>query len=278
MRTHVFQSVSILITAAMLTACAQSAHQLERKGIGSEGLMEGSPASESRVDADASEQASLFAQLRAAPTEFLGRTVTISGIVLNAKRLEGFTELEILQLPADAGVPSAGDRRRSLGRFLARQSSFLDPATLGGDPLVTVTGVVEGELQRPLNEGADNYLYPIVTVRELKVWPRGLSRSSAPFSAQRYPRPYQDLYAEPEPSSFGWLGSFLQGLVQSLSFGGYGGGYGGYGGYNGYGGYRGYRDYYYHGGPYGFSPLPAPPASPPPSPPADAPPQFQKPH
>jgi starvation-inducible outer membrane lipoprotein len=125
---------------------------------------------------------SLYSQLKAEPSIYIGRMVTLSGIVLKAKRLQGSTEVEILQLPEAADGRPMEDRRRSEGRFLALQTTtFLDPAILATGPMVTVVGSVEETVERPLEPGSDPYTYPVIAVQQLTVWPSELLHPTAPF-------------------------------------------------------------------------------------------------
>jgi starvation-inducible outer membrane lipoprotein len=100
-----------------------------------------------------------------------GQAVTLSGTVLHAKRLKGMTEIEVLHAPVGPDGRPTGDRRLSQGRFLVRQTTFLDPAILAPRPMITVRGMVEGEIIRPLEPGADDYTYPLIAVQELNIWP-----------------------------------------------------------------------------------------------------------
>jgi starvation-inducible outer membrane lipoprotein len=123
---------------------------------------------------------SLYSQLKTAPATYEGKVVTLSGIVLKAKRLQGLTEVEILQLPEGVDGRPTEDRRESEGRFLARQTTaFLDPAILATGPIVTVVGSVEESVERPLEPGADNYSYPVIAIQQLTVWPSELLQSNA---------------------------------------------------------------------------------------------------
>jgi outer membrane lipoprotein len=109
-----------------------------------------------------------FVQVKASPDSFRGQSVVFGGEVLSAKRLKDGTRIEILQLPLDrSGYPGA-DRTQSQGRFVAMHKEFLDPATLPYGTRVTVTGEITGSVTLPLDE--TEYVYPVVDVRQLKVW------------------------------------------------------------------------------------------------------------
>jgi outer membrane lipoprotein len=225
----------LVMQVLLVSACAQSAHQTGRYVIDRvvpTGLR-------SQVDETVS-----FSDLRNAPSQYEGRIIMLSGVVLNAKRAEDKTEIEILQTPTKSGMPSA-DRSRSGGRFIAVDSGIVDPATVEKGSPVTVIGEVSGTMVKPMDEG--HYTYPVVVVKQLVDWSQELTPRYAGYG----PSPY---------------------------YGGYYGPYGfspyGYGGFYGYGPY-GYAPYRYYPFGYGFLngrslPTPTPP-------PAESiPPEFKK--
>ena len=271
MRTRGGARFLLLFVGVGLASCAESTHQLERTGHGSDR----SPAFTTTQAAlpTISEPVSwsadngpppLFTQLRAAPAQFHGQTMTISGAVLKAKRLMGLTEIEILQLPTDESGRPTENLRRSQGRFLARQSTFLDPATLANGPVVTVRGVVEGELTRPLEAGADNYSYPIIAIGELTVWPSELLKPLGPSYITTQAGTVIQTPAAADTSFFALLGAavhrFLEGFARSQANSTYRGYWGGYSG----------------GSTSSSSSSSSSPSPPPPPPRTDIPPQFQK--
>jgi outer membrane lipoprotein len=110
-----------------------------------------------------------FPQVLEEPTVHQGTMVLLGGEVLNAKRLTEGTRLEILQLPLDDFEEPVLDRTSSQGRFLALESSFLDPATLPPNTRVTLVGEITGATRANLDEM--EYRYPTVTIKHLHVWP-----------------------------------------------------------------------------------------------------------
>ncbi|MFO0774839.1 MAG: Slp family lipoprotein [Nitrospiraceae bacterium] len=146
---------------AGLSGCAESAHQLEYErlqGMGPQSLRH-------LVDSQAT-----YAEVKAAPANFTGKTVMFGGTVIRAVRKQNKTEVEVLQLPTDAeGVP-VEDRSQSQGRFIMEQESFLDPATLEAGAPITVIGRVLGETTRPLSEGQDPYTYPVLQIAQILNW------------------------------------------------------------------------------------------------------------
>jgi len=109
-----------------------------------------------------------FNDITQAPTSHAGKVIALGGGVLHAKRVQEGTVLEILQLPLSQGKP-VGERSASLGRFLAVQQSFLDPATLIEGTRVTLVGQVSGVKTQQFDESA--HTYPFLEIKDLKVWP-----------------------------------------------------------------------------------------------------------
>ena len=149
-----------LCAALLASGCAESAHQTGQARL--EKLI---PADlMAKVDETVS-----FTDLRSTPSSYVGRTVMLSGLVLNARLLKGGTEIEILQLPTETGPTPSDQRTRSEGRFLAVHSKeFLDPAIIERDSPLTVVGEVKGTTTKPLDEGL--YDYPVLDVHQLISW------------------------------------------------------------------------------------------------------------
>ncbi len=110
-----------------------------------------------------------FPEMLKDPTVHKGAVVLLGGEVLVAKRLMEGTRLEIMQLPLDEAEEPVFDRSASQGRFLAIESSFLDPATLPTNTRVTLVGEVTGVTHANLDEM--KYPYPTLTIKHLYVWP-----------------------------------------------------------------------------------------------------------
>ena len=180
-------NVLFLCGLLALSACAESAHQVHRNMI----YMDVSPELEQQIDTSVA-----FADLRAAPGNYVGRVVMVGGVVITAKRTEDRTEIEVLQLPAEAGGPSTTERLRSEGRFLAVREEFLDPATVPPGTPITVVGVVSGSTTRPLDDS--EYTYPVLDIKHLTDWSAVASQHSG-GSAAAYYGPYY--------SPFGYWGS-----------------------------------------------------------------------
>ena len=221
----------LFCAALLLSACAESLHQVQR-----DTELLGLPLGlEQEIDTAVS-----FADLKRAPSEYIGRTVMIGGNVIKAKRTEAGTEVEILQLPTEKEGTLTEERLRSEGRFLAVREAFLDPASLPQGTPITIIGIVKGETTRPLDES--DYTYPILEVKHIIDW------KSIASQRRRDRSPYYGAYYPP----YGYSG------FSRYGYGGWGGPFGGYGGYGGYYGGRGF-----YGPSGGFSPGPSAPPPPP---------------
>ena len=173
-----------LIQLVALSACAKSAHQTGRDIL------------DQVLPADVRQQIDstvAFADLEAAPSSYVGRTVMVSGIVLKARRAKDRTEIEVLQLPAAPGGLPSDDRTRSEGRFLAIESKFLDPATIEPGIPVTIVGEVKGGVTRSLDES--EYTYPVIEITRLIDWNKNMPPQYAPGSGYPYYGGYYGAYA-----------------------------------------------------------------------------------
>jgi outer membrane lipoprotein len=178
----------------LFVGCAQSAHQ-----TGRDVFDRAVPAALQReIDWRLS-----FADLKAAPFQYQGRTVVLSGVVLRSKGTKRGTELEILEVPMNGGLSPAADRTDSQGRFLAVQTDGLDPATIERGTEVTVVGMVEGQETRPVDE--TEYAYPVVQIRKLVNWTHSEPRRYYGYGPA-YHYPYYGYYAPYYP--FWWGGPY----------------------------------------------------------------------
>lgn len=140
-------------------------------------------------------QALPFLQVKTAPDSLKGQAVVFGGNVLTGRRLKDGTRIEILQLPLDRSTRPGNDLTQSQGRFIAFQREFLDPATLPPGTRVTVTGEISGSVTLPLDE--TDYTYPVINIKQLRVWNK--SENVAPRIRPYYmgPGPYWGPYWSP---------------------------------------------------------------------------------
>jgi outer membrane lipoprotein len=160
MMTRMVFTAMIVCAEILAAGCAKSAHQ-----TGQDQLQRLVPSDVlSQVDDTVS-----FNELRADPQQYTGRTVIISGLALQSKRVKDGTEIEILQVPTERGLSPSDRKAKSEGRFLAVQSNgFLDPAVIEKDAPLTVVGEVKGVRTKALDEG--EYHYPVLDVKQLIDW------------------------------------------------------------------------------------------------------------
>jgi len=184
----------------ILSSCAESAHQVLRHAD----LNDVPPELGKQIDGSVA-----FADLRTAPSSYVGRVIMVGGVVIKAKRTEIRTEFVVLQLPTDAGAPSTTERLRSEGRFLAVREEFLDPATVPPGTPITVVGVVSGSMTRPLDDS--EYTYPVLDIKHLTDWSAVASRQAggsagafygpyySPFGYWGRPYGYNPYWGRPAP-------------------------------------------------------------------------------
>ena len=159
----------------ILSSCAESAHQVNRNAL----HIDVPPELEKQIDTSVA-----FADLHAAPGNYVGRVIMAGGVVIRAKRTKDRTEIEVLQLPIEGGEPSTTERLRSEGRFLALREEFLDPASVPPGTPITVIGVVSGSTTRPLDE--TEYTYPVLDIKHLIDWSTVASQRSGGGAAAYY--------------------------------------------------------------------------------------------
>jgi outer membrane lipoprotein len=181
---------SLLGGLLMLSSCAESAHQVQRRATYSVVP----PELEKQIDTSVS-----FAELHAAPDTYIGRVVMVGGVVIGSKRTKEQTEIEVLELPTDGEGPSTRERLRSEGRFLAVRAEYLDPATVPPGTPISVIGLVKGSTTRPLDES--EYVYPVLEIKHLIDWSAVASQQSGGGAAAYY-GPYYP------PFSYHWWGPY----------------------------------------------------------------------
>lgn len=178
-------SLAVLVLGGLLvlSSCAESAHQVDRNAV----RIDVPPELEKQIDSSIA-----FADLQAAPGNYVGRVVMVGGVVIGGKRTKDQTEIEVLELPTKAGGPSTTDRHRSEGRFLAVREAFLDPATVPPGTPITVIGAVKGSTTRPLDES--EYTYPVLDIKHLIDWSAVASQQSGNGTAAFYGPYYPPYY------------------------------------------------------------------------------------
>jgi len=102
-----------------------------------------------------------------------GKTVQWGGVILNTANAKDSTRIEVLAYPLDADERPQTDST-PLGRFILERSGFLEPASYAEGRQLTVVGTVTGT--RIGQVGDSDYTYPVITARQLHLWPAGRER------------------------------------------------------------------------------------------------------
>jgi outer membrane lipoprotein len=112
-----------------------------------------------------------YAEVKANPDAYKGKTLLLGGIIIDTRLSQEGTTLEVLRYTLDRwGEPQTADEAG--GRFLARTGRFLDPELYKTGLFVTLTGVVEGVETRPLQNYEYAYAYPVFRIVEAYLWNR----------------------------------------------------------------------------------------------------------
>lgn len=123
------------------------------------------------------------------PDGYTGKIFIWSGTVLNTQNTPEGTMLKVLQKPSDYwGRPRNVDW--SEGRFLALDRRYLDPAIYAEGRAITVAGELTGKRVQRLGE--IEYTYPLLSVKELYLWPKEV------------PAPYYYYYPYDPYPPWGW--------------------------------------------------------------------------
>jgi outer membrane lipoprotein len=128
-----------------------------------------------------------FKEVRQNPDGYKGKMVLWGGTIINTKNQKSGTLIEVLEKPLDVvGQPEAGDR--SGGRFLALYNGFLDDAIYANGRDVTVAGEVIEKRTIPLGE--TEYTYPLISIREIHLWPEKSNERFGPYYGPYWYYPY----------------------------------------------------------------------------------------
>ena len=111
-----------------------------------------------------------FNSVQIQPDKYMNQIVMWGGRIIETLNRNDSTEMVILQMELDSqGYPQKSDQ--SQGRFLVRSNQFKDPAIYSEGTLITVVGRLEDSETRLIGEMP--YLYPVITVMEMKRWTPG---------------------------------------------------------------------------------------------------------
>lgn len=106
-----------------------------------------------------------------------GTRVLWGGVIVAAHNREETTQLEILGYPLNSRQRPTTDES-PLRRFLAIKDGYLETADYAQGRQVTVTGPLAGT--RSGRVGEADYTYPVVSIEDSHLWPKGEQRSQEP--------------------------------------------------------------------------------------------------
>lgn len=110
-----------------------------------------------------------FRQLQADPDTFKGKIIILGGTIAQTSNTPQGTIIEIVEKPLDYwGKPKRTNKTG--GNFLAVHPGYLDPLVYAPGREITVAAEIEGTRSKALGER--EYSYPVVVVKELKLWER----------------------------------------------------------------------------------------------------------
>jgi outer membrane lipoprotein len=135
-----------------------------------------------------------YMEVKQNPDAYQGRKIIWAGTIVASKNQKEGTLLEILHQKTDVeGRPKDIDSAE--GRFLAIYESYLDVAVYAQGREVTVAGELQGQRVLPLGE--IEYAYPLVSAKEIHLWPVKTERPY-PYAYPPYPwwwyYPYRDYW------------------------------------------------------------------------------------
>lgn len=109
-----------------------------------------------------------FTEVLNDPEQYKGQMILLSGMVLKTENTKEGTLVQVLQRPSGfRGKPKDVDETG--GRFLALDSRYLDVNVFSEGRAVTLAGEIQGKRTLPLDK--TEYTYPLISVKELYLWP-----------------------------------------------------------------------------------------------------------
>lgn len=112
------------------------------------------------------------------PQPATGKHVQWGGIILNTTNLKDSTQIEVVAYPLDNNARPQSDGN-PLGRFILEQAGYLEPDTYARGRRITTVGMVTGT--RAGQVGDADYNFPVITARQLYLWPPGREHDGVTF-------------------------------------------------------------------------------------------------
>lgn len=136
------------------------------------------------------------ADVRMNAERFIDSEVRWGGVITRVENKAEETWVELVSRPLKGNGQPRTDSKND-GRFIASFPGFIDPTEYTPGKMLTVVGIVEGSVTRPIGDFA--YSFPIVTVGSSYLWktgPKIIHHEYYPSprwhhnSWRYYPRPY----------------------------------------------------------------------------------------
>lgn len=107
-----------------------------------------------------------------------GNRALWGGVIIASSNLKQTTQLEILAYPLDDNQKPDTDEEPQ-GRFIAEQDGYLEGNIYSQGRLLTILGTLQEN--RTSHIGAAEYIYPVLKVEQLYLWPRRGGSSATQF-------------------------------------------------------------------------------------------------
>ncbi len=98
-----------------------------------------------------------------------GIRVLWGGVIIASSNLKDATQLEVLAYPLAPNQRPDIDKA-PLGRFLARQTGYLETTDYAQGRLITLSGLLREPREGRIGES--EYIYPVVEIDRLHLWPK----------------------------------------------------------------------------------------------------------
>ncbi|MDD4933512.1 MAG: Slp/YeaY family lipoprotein [Methylacidiphilaceae bacterium] len=123
-----------------------------------------------------------FGAIRGSPSAYRGRMVMFGGVITKATSRKEGTLLEVLEERLDGSDrPISTDKVG--GRFLVRNTTFLDPSLYCEGREVTVVGRIAAPQGGKIGEKP--YTYPVIAATEVYLWPKYGGQRDSPALPRR---------------------------------------------------------------------------------------------
>jgi outer membrane lipoprotein len=108
------------------------------------------------------------AQVAANLPQYRSRKVLWGGVIIDSRNVKHGSELQVLAYPLKGNL-KPDTHQRATGRFIAFTQGYLETVDYAPGRVVTLVGTVEHTTRRSIGEVT--YLYPVVRISQLHLWP-----------------------------------------------------------------------------------------------------------